>query len=277
MAAKKNKDTQASTDMSVLGATIGSVFSILWVLITGIYFLQLLTRFKADAALLSQLVWPAVVLALGVPLIVFVWFGGSSVVMGLAKLRKQLDKLDEYVDGFNEIQTRSTEIKQNMESASSTVSNAANSFSENIERFQQDVKPLLEMDLANRTQPSSSAAPLVVEDEELTEVKRRLGHIMSAANAYFYAALTKRNERPGKGNRRIVVSPGGADKFSIAEQLAQDGFMPPPIAALVKDIYYLDMSTRSTGRKTVKKDELSSLEDRIKTLGSASPETPEAA
>jgi len=277
MATKSETADVSKTDMTVVGATIGSVFSIFWVAATGFFFLKLLERFSADASLLSQLIWPVVVLALGVPLIVFVWFGGSSVVIGLSKLRKQLDKLDEYVDGFNEIQTRSTEIKQNMESASSTVSNAANSFSENIERFQQDVKPLLEMDLAKRGQPSSLTAPVVVEDEELTEVKRRFGAIMSAANSYFYAALTRRNERPGKGNRRIVVAPGGADKFSIAEQLAQDGFLSPPIATLVKDIYYLDMSTRSTGRKTVKKDELSSLEDRIKTLGSASPESPEAA
>lgn len=275
MAAKKNKDNQASTDMSVLGATIGSIFSIAWVLLTGLYFLHLLTRFKADAALLSQLVWPAVVLALGVPLIVFVWFGGSSVVMGLAKLRKHLDKLDEYVSGFDEIEAKSSDIRQNMDSASSNVTSAANTFSANIERFEQDVRPLLEADISRRRQPDAVAAARPEEDLRVIEVKRRLGDILTAANNRFYEALDRKNQKPGKGRRRIVVAPGGSDKYLIAAQLVQDGFLSPEVGETLVEIFTLDMNTRPTGRKTLTDEALARMEAKIAQLPPlGAPEVP---
>jgi hypothetical protein len=88
---KRDSRRELSTVITWQGATAGSLFSIGWAALIGYGFIRLLSSFGANAAeLLPQLIWPAIVLALGVPLIVFVWFGGTSIVVGLARLREHL-------------------------------------------------------------------------------------------------------------------------------------------------------------------------------------------
>jgi hypothetical protein len=159
------------------------------------------------------------------------------------------------------MEARSVEIRQNMDSASSTVSNAANAFSANMQQFEQDVRPVLESRLEalqSRSASNLEKAPEI--DEMILEKKRRLGALLKEADNIFYEALSRRNDKPGKGHRRIVVAPGGSDKYDISRMLGEEGWLEPDVAKTISDIYLLDMQTRPTGRKSIVENTLSAFE-----------------
>lgn len=270
--AKKSNDPKIVRNhatMPLKGAFAGSAFTVAWVIAVAAMFYWLQSRFEISAQLLTDLIWPIIALSLGVPFIVFIWFGGFSIVVGMANLREHLEKLDNYVSSFDDMESRSAEIRSNMDSASLTVSSAANTFSANLDRFEQDVKPVLEKLNSEQNSGAKDSPKEEQDDADLKQKKRRLGHLINLADAVLYQALNKRNERPGKGKRRIVVSPGGSDKASISQQLSGENWLDREVSTLMVDIYTMDMATRPTRRASLTDEDLSQLESRQSVLQAA--------
>jgi hypothetical protein len=273
---KSTHDMQSNPvrDVSVIpvrGALIGSFFTIVWFVAIACGFAFLLHQFDADRAFVSTLVWPVIAAALGVPLIVFLWFGGISIVVGLARTREHLEKLGDYVQKFDDMEAKSQEISTKMNEASEPLTNAANSFSAASERFINEILP--ELEKANRgheeTGKQASTAPADSEDQDLKRKKKKLGRLINRADTLFFGALAKRNEAPGKGNRRIVVPPGGTEKPRITKILESENHLEPERASVLKEIYDLDVRTRSTGRKTLEESKLDELDQRLTKIENA--------
>lgn len=248
-----------------LGASLGSLFTIIWVALVAYIFVTLLDRAQNDVELLKTMLWPSIVIGLGVPLIVFVWFGGVSIVSELARLRSHLSKLDRYVVAFQEMEETSKDITQNLSVASSmmdtsaaSITNASNALNANVEQIKSEIEPIVGRIEKLGAARSDQLTASVERKSDLDEIKDRFSDILKAADSIFYAKLAERNESPGRGNRRLVVAPGGTNKSSLTEELKDR--LTASEAEFLRTAYKLDMNSRLKGRANITEHDLKNLE-----------------
>ncbi|MFN7056230.1 hypothetical protein [Hyphomonas sp.] len=257
--------------ISALGATVGSLFTIGWVALVSFSFTTMLGGAQNDIELFKAMLWPFVVLGLGVPLIVFVWFGGVGIVSELARLRGQLSKLDQYIEGFRRMEETSVKIRDNLASSTTDIdtsasqitdaSNALNAHAEQIKREAAQLVATLEKRTQLTTSSSASAGDAASKQDG---IKERFSDILRAADEIFYARLAERNDSPGRGNRRLVVAPGGTNKSQLTGALLER--LDEVEQKFLSKTYRLDMRSRMTGRSNITEDQLAELESLRDTL-----------
>ncbi|AXE66003.1 hypothetical protein BBF93_18490 [Hyphomonas sp. CACIAM 19H1] len=261
----EKRNTAEYGAITTLGASLGSLFTILWVALVAFIFVGLLDRAQNDVELLKTMLWPSIVVGLGVPLIVFVWFGGVSIVSELARLRGHLAQLDKYVSSFQDMEETSKDIAHNISVASSTmdssaasITNASNALNANVEQIKSEIEPIVTRFESIATGRSNQTANSVERTSQLDQIKDRFSEILKAADAVFYAKLSERNESPGRGNRRLVVAPGGTNKGALTEELRDK--LTETEFSFLRTAYKLDMNSRLKGRSNITEEDLIKLD-----------------
>jgi len=256
------------------GPIWGAVFTVVWVICIGALFALLLGVFHDTNQAIAEirttaagLIWPFVILALGVPIIVFVWFGGYEAILRLADLRRHLDKIGQYTNDFEHMNQTASTLKGHMDGASESVAKASNSINSNFEEFENVISPKIESFIkrlkgALPTLEESASASMEVEFDNSPK-PANFDDLHSLANEIFYEALDNRNASPGRGRNQLVVSRGGWDKPRIIEKLREEDRLREGTAKDLSRVFQLETSTRRWGREKIEALEIQQLYIRL--------------
>lgn len=246
-----------------LGPTIGAVFSIFWASLILTITLWIVGAFSTDAELyksassrLSTLIWPSTVLAIGVPAVVAIWFGGAATLSSLRELRTHLTKLDMYAAQFSDLEESAGRVNLDIEKAKKEIGIAANSMSSGLDDFKKlndDFKKNL-----MRLEDLEKIENVEHKDEELS-IEDKFYKAFYRANDIFYQVLQHRNERPGQGKRQLVVGQGGLNKDQLVQSLYEEDWLEDPIYDLLLRIFVMEKSTRWKGRANLKRESVEQL------------------
>lgn len=256
------------------GPVWGAVFTVVWVVCVGALFSALLGVFHDTNQAIVEirttaagLIWPFVILALGVPVIVFVWFGGYEAISRLADLRRHLDKIGQYTNDFEHMNQTASTLKSHMDGASESVAKASNSINSNFEEFENVISPKIESlmkSLKGALEPGTESAPVFRElDVNSPSKSTTFDDLHSLANEVFYEALDNRNASPGRGRNQLVVSRGGWDKPRIIEKLREEDRLREGTAKDLARVFQLETSTRRWGREKIETSEIQELYARL--------------
>ena len=266
-------DIQKEAKLSYGGPVWGAIFTVVWVICVGSLFAILLGAFQVRDNNLQEmqmaatsLIWPFVALALGVPIIVFVWFGGYEAISRLADLRKHLDKIGEYTADFDRMGETAATLKSHMEGASESVAKASNSINSNFEEFETKISPKIDTLISGLKVQLPTAANGDQPNRYMQiskPVSSGFDELHTISNDIFYWILASRNAAPGKGRNQIVVSRGGWDKSAIVKKLQEEGRINEEIADALARVFELGVSSRRWGRDKVDSAEISALHSRL--------------
>lgn len=257
------------------GPIWGATFTVVWVIAVGSLFSVLLGAFDQETPDIESmrtaaidLIWPFVALALGVPIIVFIWFGGYQAISRLADMRKHLDRLGQYTNDFERMSETAAQLKGHMEGASESVAKASNSINSNFEDFETVISPKIDQFIATAKASLSQNITAIGTTESSAQSSDKLlvsfEMLHSLANDMFYEVLDHRNASPGRGRNQLVVARGGWDKSRLVSKLQEEQRFKQQTAADLSRVFELEAKTRRWGRETIATEEILELYNRLK-------------
>ncbi|MBU1288117.1 MAG: hypothetical protein KJ871_10370 [Alphaproteobacteria bacterium] len=274
---------------STTGPAFGAIFTVVWVFAIGALFALLLGTFDPTGGGVSELrtaaaplIWPFISLALGVPIIVFVWFGGYAAIIRLADLKNHLEHLGTYASDFDRMAETAKELNVNVSAASSAAAEASNQINSNFEKYENSIAPRIAQYFESVKGQASGTipkpAPALAGDatlhvrlatEDMSDGEASFDEMHQLANDMFYEALSRRNDSPGRGRNQLVVARGGWNKAEIVRKLRDENRFEPDTAESLILAFEMEASSRRWGRENLDQNEILRLFRKLKDAWSA--------
>lgn len=269
------KTTNTDKDRNFKHGFYGAIFTVFWVVLASTVFALLIGYNGGQISIenqkvAQQLIWPFVVICLGVPVIILIWFGGISAIAQLRSIKKHLESLDQYVDTFDSMATKASEARAQLQESHDiatklqvSASEASNTITRNISEFEDDLKTWFE-DRLSDSNATNNTTPTIIEEHNAT-IPQRFKRIYTPAINRFYEILYARNERPGRGRRQLYLTQGGWNKLELLHQIREefevdDKDYKDEEFNFLREVFEMEQSSRFQKRTNISEEKLSRLE-----------------
>lgn len=269
--AEQAKDYKAG-GQTLAGPLLGAIFTIVWVTIAAGAFGLLVGYFEDPQpaefrSSIDSLAWPFVAVSLGVPFLVFVWFGGYAALARLGELRSHLSKLGQYASDFEKLADTAKEVNENLSAASISVSEAANAINSNFDDYEKNISPQIEAYFDSVRHDVTREDAVEAEDGAMfafvANVEQLFIDLYNDADPIFYSYVRRRNENPGRGKRQLVVTRGGWNKADIVQQLVDEQWLNENQGRVLQDVFQAEFSSRRHGRHLLNLDNVQEMRRRF--------------